>query len=154
LRGFLSWYGAGLGFDLGYAGRDTADLATAAARSMSADFDPVAQLLPPGDEDASEYHWPRPGACIDGLPGTIPLLAFASRQMQDPVLRSMALAHARGHHAMCVREDGSVAQSATYDQDGNVTSQTTIDGSSKGSTWSRAQAWAMLGLTHSTAAWT
>jgi unsaturated chondroitin disaccharide hydrolase len=132
LRGFLYWYGAGLGFELGHASSDTADLATTAARSMAADFDPVGQLLPPGDEDASEYHWPRPGACIDGLPGTIPLLAFASRQMQDPVLRSMALAHARGHHAMCVREDGSVAQSATYDQDGNVTSQTTIDGSSKG----------------------
>ncbi len=147
LRGFLYWYGAGLGFELGHASSDTADLATTAARSMAADFDPVGQLLPPGDEDASEYHWPRPGACIDGLPGTIPLLAFASRQIQDPVLRSMALAHARGHHAMCVREDGSVAQSATYDQDGNVTSQTTIDGSSKDSTWSRAQAWAMLGLT-------
>jgi unsaturated chondroitin disaccharide hydrolase len=147
LRGFLYWYGAGLGFELGHASRDTADLATAAARSMAADFDPVAQLLPPGDEDASEYGWPRPGACIDGLPGTIPLLAFASRQIKDPVLRSMALAHARGHQAMCIREDGSVAQSATYDQDGNVTSQSTIDGSSKGSTWSRAQAWAMLGLT-------
>src|ERR1700683_3384591 len=116
LRGFLYWYGAGLGVELGHARRDTADLAAAAARSMAADFDPVAQLLPPGDEDASEYGWPRPGARIGGLQGSIPLLAFASRQIKDPVLRSMALAHARGHQAMCIREDGSVAQSATYDQ--------------------------------------
>ena len=41
-------------------------------------FDPAAGLLPPGAQDARLYRWPRPGACIDGLPGTVPLLAFAA----------------------------------------------------------------------------
>ena len=146
LRGLLHWYGAGLGSTLGLANDDTAAIAIAASRSMSADFDPVGQLLPPGEEDASEYHWPRPGACIDGLPGTVPLLAFAAERTHDPMLRSMALSHARALLAFCVRSDGSVAQSATYDTSGDLISRAAISGYSKTSTWARAQTWAMLGL--------
>ncbi len=146
LRGLLHWYGAGLGCTLGLANDDTAEIAIAASRSMSADFDPVGQLLPPGEEDASEYHWPRPGACIDGLPGTVPLLAFAAERTHDPMLRSMALSHARALLAFCVRSDGSVAQSATYDTSGDLISRAAISGYSKTSTWARAQTWAMLGL--------
>jgi unsaturated chondroitin disaccharide hydrolase len=146
LRGFLFWYGAGLGCVLGQADSAVARLAIGAACSMSSTFDPVAGLLPPGAGDASEYGWPRPGACLDGLPGTVPLLSFASGQIHDPALRSMAVSDARGHHAMCVRADGSAAQSATYDAAGQVTSRSSPDGFSQHSTWSRAQAWAMLGL--------
>jgi unsaturated chondroitin disaccharide hydrolase len=45
-----------------------------------------------------------------------------------------------------VRADGSVAQSATYDRQGRLSGQASIEGSSRDSTWARAQAWAMLGL--------
>jgi unsaturated chondroitin disaccharide hydrolase len=109
-------------------------------------FDPVARLLPPGAQDAELYGWPRPGACIDGLPGAVPLLAFAAARTGDDRLRDIALAHARGHLALCVRADGSVAQSATYDDQGRLSGQAAIEGSSRDSTWARAQSWAMLGL--------
>ena len=45
-----------------------------------------------------------------------------------------------------VRADGSVAQSATYDRQGRLAGQATIEGSSRDSTWARGQSWAMLGL--------
>jgi unsaturated chondroitin disaccharide hydrolase len=146
LRGFVFWYGAGIAAVLDPARHAEADIAIAAARSLAADFDPVAGLLPPGAQDARLYGWPRPGACIDGLPGAVPLLAFAAARAADGRLRDIALAHARGHLALCVRADGSVAQSATYDDTGRPSGQASIEGSSRDSTWARAQAWAMLGL--------
>src|SRR6202012_5154157 len=64
----------------------------------------------------------------------------------SPDWRVMALAHARNTFRLCGRPDGSVAQSATYDPAGQLTGQDVPNGSSDHSTWSRAQAWAMLGL--------
>jgi unsaturated chondroitin disaccharide hydrolase len=147
LRGLLFWYGAGIASVLDPARHAQAELAIMAARSLASDVDPVAGLLPPGEEDARLYRWPRPGACIDGLPGTVPLLAFAAARTGENRLRGIALAHARGLSAFCVRADGSVAQSATYDSRGRLAAQATIEGSSRESTWARGQSWAMLGLT-------
>lgn len=62
LRGFLFWYGAGVGSMLARADREVARAAVDAARSLAEDFDDVAQLLPPGADDATLYDWPRPGA--------------------------------------------------------------------------------------------
>jgi unsaturated chondroitin disaccharide hydrolase len=147
LRGFLFWYGAGMASVLDPTQNAPAELAVTAARALAADLDPVAGLLPPGHEDAELYRWPRPGACIDGMPGTVPLLAFAAAATGEDRLLGIALAHARRLSEFCVRPDGSVAQSATYDDRGVLTGQATIEGSSSGSTWARGQAWAMLGLT-------
>jgi unsaturated chondroitin disaccharide hydrolase len=129
LRGFLFWYSSAL------EGR----LAVEAAHLMAADFDEIAGVLPPEEEDVTEYDWPRPGACVDSLPGTVPLLVAASRE-------SVAEAHARNLVRLCVRPDGSVAQSATYDHRGALVERRSINGSSPTSTWSRGQAWGMLGL--------
>jgi len=147
LRGLLFWYGAGVASALDPGCPALAELAIVAARSLAASFDPVAGLLPPGEEDAGLYGWPRPGAIIDGMPGTVPLLALAAARTGEDRLRAIALAHARGLSAFCVRADGSVAQSATYDGQGRLAGQATIEGSSRGSTWARGQSWAMLGLT-------
>jgi unsaturated chondroitin disaccharide hydrolase len=133
LRGFLFWYGAGIASVLAPARRAQAELAITAARSLAADVDPAAGVLPPGEEDAEMYRWPRPGACIDGMPGTVPLLAFAAAATGEDRLRGIALAHARGLAAFCVRADGSVAQSATYDGQGRLIGQATIEGSSRDS---------------------
>jgi unsaturated chondroitin disaccharide hydrolase len=158
LRGFLFWYSAGIGTALGAAGghgtgggrwaerEGLADLAVAAAAALSGAFDPAAGVLSPGAEDAERYLWPRPGACIDGLPGGVPLLATAAERVGRPEWRTMALAHARNTFRLCGRTGGSVAQSATYDASGQLTGQDTPNGSSADSTWSRAQAWGMLGL--------
>ena len=160
LRGFLFWYSAGIGGALGLAGPELAELAGTAAGALSEAFDPAAGVLSPGAEDAERYLWPRPGACIDGLPGGVPLLVGgaeaaglagaagggAAGAAGSPDWRAMALAHARNTIRLCGRPDGSVAQSATYDAAGQLTGQDTPNGSSAGSTWSRAQAWGMLGL--------
>jgi unsaturated chondroitin disaccharide hydrolase len=146
LRGFLFWYGAGLGPALALGRDDVADLAEAAARELSASFDPVAGLLPPGAADAELYQWPSPGACADGLPGGVPLLAATAGRAGEPGWRDQALAHAANTIRLCGRPDGSVAQSATYDEHGQLTGQEVPNGVSDRSTWSRAQAWAMLGL--------
>jgi len=146
LRGFLFWYGAGLGVRLGLAGDRVADSATAAARSLSESFVPAAGVLSPGTEDASLYEWPSPGACVDGLPGAVPLLALASERTGDPAFLEMAISYGSGIGELCVRADGSVSQTATYDSAGRLTAQNSPDGSSDQSVWGRAQAWAMLGL--------
>lgn len=87
LRGFMFFYGAALGVKLGLAdpaaAADTADAAVAAARSLSAAFVPAAGVLSPGAEDAALYGWPSPGACVDGLPGAVPLLAQAAHLSAD-----------------------------------------------------------------------
>jgi unsaturated chondroitin disaccharide hydrolase len=146
LRGLLFWCGAGIAPVLDPARDAAAEVAIAAARSLAADLDPVAGLLPPGQEDAELYRWPRPGGCIDGLPGTVPLLAFASAATGEDRLRGIALGHDRRLSEFCVRADGSVAQSATYHDRGALARQATIEGSSRDSTWAPGQAWAMLGL--------
>jgi hypothetical protein len=61
LRGFLFWYGAGIASVLAPARQAQAELAITAARSLAADVDPAAGVLPPGEEDAELYRWPRPG---------------------------------------------------------------------------------------------
>lgn len=146
LRGFLFWYSAGVAWSLGLGGDEPAELAVAAAGALSEAYDPAAGVLSPGAEDAERYLWPRPGACIDGLPGGVPLLAAAAGRAGRPDWRTMALAHARNTFRLCGRPDGSVAQSATYDAAGQLTGQDTPNGSSPDRTWSRAQAWGMLGL--------
>jgi unsaturated chondroitin disaccharide hydrolase len=103
LRGFLFWYGAGIASVLDPARRGLAELAITAARSLAADVDPVAGVLPPGAEDAGLYGWPRPGAIIEAMPGTVPLLAFAAAATDEDRLRSIALARARAGRVLRAR---------------------------------------------------
>ncbi len=146
LRGFMFWYGAALGFRLGLAGEPVTGPAVAAARSLGEAFVPAAGVLSPGPEDARLYEWPSPGACVDGLPGTVPLLALACEQTGNPAFGDMAVACASGIGVLCVRPGGSVSQAATYDEAGRLVAQMSPNASSDRDTWGRAQAWAMLGL--------
>ena len=93
------------------------------------------RLVPPGDDDARLYGWPRPGAVIDSLPGLVPLLAFAAGRARDENLRAVAIAHTRSLVAMCVRADGSVVQSASFDEMGFLGHRVSINGSGPHSTW-------------------
>jgi unsaturated chondroitin disaccharide hydrolase len=149
LRGDLFWYSAAAGSRLGLD--HTADVAVRVAQAMADDEDPVAGVLPPGVEDAREYDWPRPGVCIDGLPGTAPLLFFAAERSGSGRLREIAESHTRGTVAMCVRPDGSTAQTATYDEDGEPVGRVAINGVTPDSTWARGHAWGMLGLAQAAA---
>jgi unsaturated chondroitin disaccharide hydrolase len=146
LRGFMFWYGAGLGVRLGLADEGTAATAVAGGLALAGAFVPAAGVLSPGEEDARLYEWPSPGACVDGLPGAVPLLALAAEHTGNPELGEMAVSYASGIGVLCVRPDGSVSQAATFDEAGRLTGQHSPNASSDQRTWGRAQAWAMLGL--------
>jgi len=145
-RGFLFWYGAAIGAIL--TGDDDARrCALGGAAGLAGLYDPVAGAIPLGTtaEEASSVG--RTEANIDGVPGGTPLLAWASANGGSPSLMQIALAHAERHIELCIRDDGSVCQSASFDPtSGALVRRYTHKGIHDDSTWTRAQAWAMLGF--------
>lgn len=143
-RGFLFYYGAAIGAVLGDEGT-AAEIALDGARAFASGFQRNAEAIPLGsqaeeasDVGDSEFN-------IDGVPGTA-LLTWAARRTGDDSLRALAASHARRHIELCVRDDGSVCQSATVDlNSGKMLKRYTHKGFSDSSTWARAQAWAMIG---------
>lgn len=143
-RGFLFLYGAALGADLAGSVR-ARELAIASARSLAASFDERAGLMPLGVAAEENHTVSDTDTNIDGLTAS-PLLLWAADATGDTDLRRIALSHARRNAHYCVREDGSVIQSASFDAStGALIRQFTHKGSSDNSVWTRAQAWAMLG---------
>ncbi|MCK0754262.1 glycoside hydrolase family 88 protein, partial [Chromohalobacter japonicus] len=64
-------------------------------------------------------------------------------------LKLVAIKHALRNGEFCVREDGSVCQSASFDSDsGELLKTYTHKGFSESSAWARAQAWAMMGYSY------
>lgn len=145
-RGFLFWYGAALGSLL--ADDDSvADVALQGAAGLRELYNPSARVIPLGDaaEEASDVG--RSDANIDGVPGGTPLLIWAARRTGDPALESIAIDNASRHVELCVRDDSSVCQSASFDPtSGETLRRYSHKGFSDSSTWARAQAWAMLGF--------
>lgn len=143
-RGFLFYYGAALGAILG-DDATAAEIAVDGARAFASGFQENVGAIPLGsqaeeasDVGDSEFN-------IDGVPGTA-LLAWAAQRAGDAQLRDLAIAHARRHIELCVRDDGSVCQSASVDlKSGTMLKRYTHKGFSDDSTWTRAQAWAMVG---------
>jgi unsaturated chondroitin disaccharide hydrolase len=150
-RGFLFWYGAALGAELG-GDEDAAARALRGATAMRGMFDPTLGLAPLGST-AEEAHTVGPThANIDGLPGTILLWEWAARRFGDERFLDIARLHTDRSIEAFVRADDSVCQSAELDgSDGHVVARYTHKGVSDTSTWTRAQAWAMLGLAHACA---
>lgn len=147
-RGFLFWYGVALGAG-GGEDAELTDLAVAAARALAADQNPHAGVIPLGTA-AEEAHDVGIGETnIDGVPGTVLLLDWAAHRSGDESLRRVALEHASGQRRFCLRDDGGVIQSASFDPaTGEQTRRYTHKGYSNESVWGRAQAWGMLGMTH------
>jgi unsaturated chondroitin disaccharide hydrolase len=147
-RGFLFWYGVVIGLAADEDER-LVDAALAGARSLAADRNPHAGLIPlgPAAEEASDVGAGETN--IDGVPGTVLLLDWAAAVSGDESLRSIALEHASGHRRMCIRDDGGVIQSASFDPStGALIRRYTHKGYSDQSVWGRAQAWGLLGMTH------
>lgn len=142
-KGFLFWYGAHLGATL-LADKEAQALASAGTRSLFDMYNPRARLIPLGLEAEEASSVGTHEANIDALPGTAALLLS-----HEPTLNSAEIGrqHLRQHIALCVRDDGSVCQSATFHpENGSLIKRYTHKGIHDSSTWGRAQAWAMLGL--------
>lgn len=143
-RGFLFWYGAALGHVLqGHAG--AREMALAGAKGFATLYNPAAGAIPLGSQAEEATDVGRGDANVDCVQGCA-LLVWASDELGDPTLREIGLNHARRHIEFCVRDDGSVCQSARFDPDtGAMLGRYTHKGYGDDSTWTRAQAWAMLG---------
>ena len=143
-RGFLFYYGALLGAVL----LDDAlarEVALAGARGLAASFNERAGVMPLGNEAEEASDVGHGEASVDTVQGAA-LLVWAAREAGEPSWREMALSHARRHVEFCIRDDGSVCQSASFDPaTGRMTRRYTHKGIRPDSTWARAQAWAIVG---------
>lgn len=148
LRGFLFWYGAAIGSIL--AGDEEArGVALAGAAGLASSYQDRCRLIPLGNAFGECPEANRVETNIDGVAGVVALLTWASEQTEDHSLRQIAHNHAARHVEVCVRPDGSVSQSASIDPvTGELLRRYTQKGLNDRSTWSRAQAWAMLGFAH------
>jgi unsaturated chondroitin disaccharide hydrolase len=145
-RSFLFYYGAALG-DILLGDQAAAAIALEGARGLTSRYNQRASVLPLGtgtSERGGEQ------TVIDAVGPVSALLGWASEKTTDPAYREFAARHARRHIELCVRDDGSVSQTATFDpRTGEVARRYSHQGYSDESTWARAQAWAMLGFAQS-----
>jgi unsaturated chondroitin disaccharide hydrolase len=143
-RGFLFYYGAALA-DILLDNPIGRELGLLGAQQLATLYDSRARLIPIGTQAAKAQEAQLRETNIDGLALTA-LLVWAATRSGDGTLREIARAHAARHIELCIRDDGSVHQSARFDPStGNLTARFTHKGCSDESTWARAQAWAMLG---------
>lgn len=138
-RGFLFWYGAGIGEVLVKSDK-ARSVGQEGAKGLLSQYNRAAGLIPLGAEAEEAADVGATEANIDGVPGGTPLLNWAGN-------REEALSHVQRHVELCLREDGSVVQSASFDPaTGAALRRYTHKGLRDDSTWTRAQAWAMLGF--------
>ena len=145
-RGFLFYYGALLGAVLLGDARGR-EIALLGARRWAASFNDKAGAFPLGAEAEEASDVGHGEANVDTVQGAA-LLVWAAREARDPAWRDMAISHARRHVEFCIRADGSVCQSASFDPaTGRMLRRYTHKGIRDDSTWARAQAWAIVGYT-------
>jgi unsaturated chondroitin disaccharide hydrolase len=108
-----SCYGAALG-EILCGDTEAAELALAGARGLASAYTPAARLIPLGTSAEEVSDVGNGETNIDGVPGGA-LLVWAAERTGDERLRRIAAAHAERHIHLCVREDGSVVQSASFD---------------------------------------
>ncbi|MBI1845983.1 MAG: glycoside hydrolase family 88 protein [Candidatus Rokubacteria bacterium] len=143
-RGFLFYYGALLG-DVLLGDARAREIALAGARAWAASFNEKAGVFGLGAEAEEASDVGAGEASIDTVQGAA-LLVWAAANGGDSAWRDMAISHARRHVELCVRDDGSICQSASFDSTtGAMTRRYTHKGIRPDSTWARAQAWGIVG---------
>lgn len=151
-KGLLFYYGAALGAILSHNAL-AREIAILGAKSLAAMYNPRAGVIPLGSEFEEVHSVGMTESEIDVVQ-IAALLTWAGHETGDDRLRWIALRHARRHIEFCLREDGSICQSASFDPgSGRMTRRYTHKGITDESTWARAQAWGMLGWAL-TAQWT
>lgn len=78
----------------------------------------------------------------------LPLLYWASKELNDPRFRQVAVAHADTAQWAFIRENGSVNHIVVFDpESGELVSSLGGQGLGEGSSWTRGQSWALYGFT-------
>lgn len=144
-RGMLFYQGVLLGRLL-HGEEEARELTIAVARALADDFNQAAGVIGLGEEGEETSNLGPGETTVDAIGMIVACLTYAARETGDERLREMATSHALKHIDWCVRADGSVCQSASFDVGtGALTRRYTHKGYSPESTWGRAQAWSMLG---------
>ncbi len=144
-RGMLFYPGVLLGRLL-HGEEEARDLTIAVARGLADDFNPAAGVIGLGEEGEETSNLGPGETTVDAIGMIVGCLTYAAQETGDAQLRELAKSHALKHIDWCVRADGSVCQSASFDiETGELTRRYTHKGFSPDSTWGRAQAWSMLG---------
>jgi unsaturated chondroitin disaccharide hydrolase len=112
-RGLLFYYGAALGAIL-EQNTPARELALAAARSLATMYNSRAEVIPMGAEFEEVHSVGMTETEVDVVQ-IAALLLWASRETTDARLREIALRHARRHVEFCLRPDGSICQSVSFD---------------------------------------
>lgn len=142
-KGFLFWYGAGIG-DVLFKDEEARALCEKGTRGLMDMYNAQAGLIGLGSEAEEASDTGTDEANIDALPGTTALLLGAGKGSDH---YRVGVSHVHKHIALCVRDSGSVCQSASFDpKTGNLVRRYTHKGVHSNSTWARAQAWCMVGL--------
>jgi unsaturated chondroitin disaccharide hydrolase len=143
-RSFLFYYGAALG-DILLDDRQATDVALEGVRGLMSLYNPEAQVIPLGTEAEEASDVGNGETSIDAVGSISALFCWAWEKTGDPSYRDVAMRHAQRHIGLCVRDDASVCQSASFDPEtGEVLRRYSHKGYSEESTWARAQAWGML----------
>jgi unsaturated chondroitin disaccharide hydrolase len=138
--GFLFWPSAVLGY-AGTGDPDLRELGLAAARTLAGRRHPSGAIQVLGELGDPRH---RGRAIVDTLPN-LELLWWAEREGDKEAGRT-ARAHARLAAETFLRDDGTTWQALRFGDDGSVLERGTIQGRSPETTWSRGQAWAILGF--------
>jgi unsaturated chondroitin disaccharide hydrolase len=121
------------------------EIALAGARGWAGSFNAAAGAFPLGGKAEEASNVGHGEANVDTVQGAA-LLVWAASEAGEGRWREMAVSHARRHVEFCVRDDGSVCQSASFDPTtGRMLRRYTHKGVRDDSTWARAQAWAIVG---------
>jgi unsaturated chondroitin disaccharide hydrolase len=143
-RCFLFYYGAAIAAILldNPIGRE---LGLLGAQELATLYNSRAEFIPIGTQAAKPQEVHLRETNVDGLALTA-LLGWAADKLDNEALQQIARTHAIRHIDLCIRDDGSVQQSARFDPStGHLIGRFTHKGYSDESIWARAQAWAMLG---------
>ena len=144
-RGMLFYQGTVLGALL-HDDKEAHALSLAVAEALADDFNEAAGVIGLGEEGEETGNLGPGETTVDAIGMIVAVLTYAARATGNDRLRAMAHRHALKHIEWCVRADGSVCQSASFDTDsGALKRRYTHKGYSEHSTWGRAQAWSMLG---------
>lgn len=145
-RGFLFYYGASLGAVL-FKDENARRLGIDGAVSLASSVHEAIGVLPLGEEAEEANDVGLTETSIDTVQASR-LLVWAADATGSDELRRIGRSHAQRHIDYCVRQDGSICQSASFDpRSGARTRSYTHKGYRDDSTWARAQAWGMLGFT-------
>ena len=121
------------------------DRALIAANSLAGRFNLTGRFIRAWNDEAGVN---RAGWAIIDCMMNLPLLYWASEELQDPRFSQIAQAHADTAMQTFVRPDGSVNHIVVFDADtGAVLDTPGGQGYESSSSWTRGQAWALYGFT-------